>query len=112
MATIVDPVRDDSQLFVSYSHADVEAAKELFAACRTLEDDAIASRWVDREIGAGEPWRPLVLEHVDSADIILLLLTPSFLESEFIREYELKRAIERHRREDARVIPIAFEECG
>jgi hypothetical protein len=42
MATIVDPVRDDIQLFVSYSHADVEAAKELFAACRTLEDDAIA----------------------------------------------------------------------
>jgi hypothetical protein len=39
-------------------------------------------------------------------------VTPSFLESEFIREYELKRAIERHRREDARVIPIAFEECG
>ena len=111
MGTIVAAPLDDVQLFVSYSHADSEAARELFAHLGTLQHDAVFSTWIDRQIGAGESWRPLVLEHLDSADVILLLLSPRFFESAFIRDYELKRAIERHRREDARVIPIALQEC-
>jgi tetratricopeptide (TPR) repeat protein len=109
---VTDPASDDIQLFVSYAHEDVDAARELFAHLGVLDRDAIASTWIDRHIGAGESWRPLIFEHLDSADIILLVLTPQFFESEFIRDYELKRAIERHRREEARVIPIAVEESG
>ena len=43
------------------------------------------------------------------ADIILLLITSSFLGSEFIGRVEPARALERHRRGEAIVIPVILK---
>ena len=41
-----------------------------------------------------------------SADMILLLVSPDFIASEYCYSIELKRALERHKAEEVRVIPI------
>ena len=44
--------------------------------------------------------------HLETADVILLLISADFLASEYCYGREMKHALERHRRGEARVIPI------
>jgi hypothetical protein len=44
--------------------------------------------------------------HLESANIILLLVSSDFLASDYCYDIELKRALERHERNQARVIPV------
>jgi len=45
-------------------------------------------------------------QHLESADIILLLISPDFLASDYCYDIEMGRAIERHKQGSARTIPI------
>src|SRR5215467_8015076 len=62
--------------------------------------------WHDRNISAGSDWEQEIKEQLNAAQIILLLVSPDFMASNYINNVELKRAIERHQRGEARVIPI------
>ena len=62
--------------------------------------------WHDRKIGAGTEWRGQIDTHLNAAHIILLLISSDFLASDYCRDVEVKRAMERHEAEEARVIPI------
>jgi hypothetical protein len=72
----------------------------------TLKRLGVIAGWHDRKIGAGREWEGEISEHLDSAHIILLLISPSFLASDYCHDVELKRAMERHDRGEARVIPV------
>ena len=45
-------------------------------------------------------------EHLNSAEVILLLISSDFIASEYCHEIEMKRAMERHESGEARVIPV------
>ena len=62
--------------------------------------------WHDREIGQGKVWQEEVDEHLNTAVIILLLISPNFMASEYCYLDEMTRAMERHEAGKARVIPI------
>jgi len=62
--------------------------------------------WSDTDINAGEEWEREVHQHLESADIILLLISPDFISSDYCYSTEMERAIERHDHDDAHVIPI------
>jgi hypothetical protein len=49
--------------------------------------------------------------HLNSADIILLLVSPDFIDSDYRYEREMNRALERHMRGEARVIPVILRPC-
>jgi hypothetical protein len=59
-----------------------------------------------RQIGAGKAWKNEIDKHLNSADIILLLVSPDFLASGYIRDVEVETALRRHNDSSARVIPI------
>ena len=62
--------------------------------------------WHDRRIGAGQEWAGAIDEHLNSAAVILLLVSADFLASDYCYDLEMKRALERHDAGDARVIPV------
>jgi TIR domain len=62
--------------------------------------------WHDRKIGAGTEWKGQIDAHLESAELILLLVSPDFLASDYCYDVELKRALKRHEAGTARVIPI------
>jgi len=66
----------------------------------------IINVWHDRTITAGSEWEREIDVHLNTADIILLLVSPDFMDSDYCYGIEMKRAMERHERGDARVIPI------
>src|SRR5260370_2210840 len=63
----------------------------------------------DGQTVPGREWEPEIIRWFDEADIILLLIPSGFLGSEFIKKIELARALERHRRGDAIVIPVILK---
>jgi len=94
------------RLFYSYSHKDEELRKDLEEHLSLLKRQGYLVGWHDRMIGAGEEWRGQLDRNLEEAQVILLLISPSFLASDYCYDIETKRALERHDRGEARVIPI------
>lgn len=94
------------ELFYSYSHKDEEARNELEKHLSILNRQGVISEWHDRKISAGTEWAEQIDTHLENATIILLLVSSDFLASDYCYDKELKVALERHEKGEARVIPI------
>jgi tetratricopeptide (TPR) repeat protein len=75
-----------------------------------LKNNGVITNWHDRSISAGTEWEQEINEHLNSADIILLLISADFLASRYCYSVEMKRAMERHEAGEATVIPIILRE--
>jgi hypothetical protein len=96
------PVR----VFISYSHKDEKFRRQLETVLAPLIRNGTIESWSDREISPGVEWAKEIEERLEKADIILLLVSPDYLASDYTYEVEMRRAIERAREGQARIIPI------
>lgn len=94
------------KVFYSYSRKDEDLRDEMENCLKTLKRQGIIEDWHDRKIGAGSEWAGEINERLNTADIILLLVSPDFLASDYCYDVEVKRAMERHEAGQARVIPV------
>jgi hypothetical protein len=94
------------EVFYSYAHEDETLRDKLEEHLATLKRQGAIVGWHDRAIGAGQEWRHEIDEHVRSAHVILLLISSSFLASDYCHEVEMRLALERHAAGEAVVIPI------
>lgn len=99
-------VRKPVEIFFSYAHRDEELRDELVRHLGILQQQRIIQAWHDRQILPGSQWADEIDAHLDSADIILLLISSDFLYSDYCYGIELRRAMERHYNGEARVIPV------
>jgi hypothetical protein len=98
-------------LVFSYSHKDSDFRDELEIHLAALKRQGIIDTWHDRRIGAGREFHEEISQNFDEADIILLLVSPYFIASDYCYDIEMKRAMERHDKGEARVIPVILEPC-
>jgi hypothetical protein len=96
---------------VSYSHSDEALHDELAKHLRPLEREGVIERWHDRRLTAGKEFDDEIDSILNRAGIILLLVSPDFIASEYCWSKELKRAMERHEAGEARVIPVILRPC-
>ncbi len=99
------------KLFFSYSHKDETMRDELETHLAMLKRQNVIETWHDRRIVAGDEFDGQISEHLESADIILLLVSPYFLASSYCYDVEMTRAMERHSEGVARVIPVILDPC-
>jgi hypothetical protein len=90
----------------SYAHEDEELRDQLDKHLHLLKRQGLITSWHDREIRAGDDWAKKIDSHLDSAQIILLLISADFLASDYCYGIEMKHALERYFAGEARVIPI------
>jgi hypothetical protein len=98
-------------VFVSYAHADETLKDELVIHLATLKRQGKIQAWQDRDIEAGAEWDAGIKAQLEMAEIVLLLISPRFLASDYCYDLEMQRAIERHDAGTARVIPIILKSC-
>jgi hypothetical protein len=98
-------------VFISYSHQDKTLCEELRKYLSMLRRQGLIRDWYDRGIGAGEEWARTIDEHLNTADVILLLISADFLASDYCFEIETKRALERRQKGEAVVIPVLLREA-
>lgn len=98
-------------LFFSYSHRDEALRDELQTQLAMLQRQGIIETWHDRKIEPGTAFDKVIGAHVERDDILLLLVSPDFLASDYCYEVEMMRAIERHEAGEAVVLPVILRAC-
>lgn len=91
--------------FFIYSRKDKEIRDSLEAHLGVLKRTGRLQCFHDGEIVAGKDWEPEILEALNTAHIIILLVSTDSLNSEYC-DKELSRAHARHASGEARVIPV------
>jgi hypothetical protein len=92
--------------FVSYSQRDERYRERLDIALVQLRRNKLISVWHDRKILPGQEWDREIDKNLGSAEIVLLLVSPDFLASDYAYSREMLRALERHQSGSATVVPI------
>jgi TIR domain-containing protein len=100
-----------ARVFLSYSHKDEGFRDQLETHLAMLKRQGFVEIWHDRRIVAGERIDEAISANLETADIVLLLVSPDFLASDYCYERETMRAIERHEAGLATVIPIIVRPC-
>ena len=99
------------KVFISYSHKDEDAMKELERFLDPLERKGDISIWTDRKILPGQNWKGEIMRELESADLMLLLISANFLDSNFINDEEIPRAFKRKEESGKHVVPIILNYC-
>jgi hypothetical protein len=100
-----------AKIFFSYSHKDEALRDQLEVQLAMLKNMGLIETWHDRCIKPGDNLNNAIDSNLSSADIVLLLVSPDFLASQYCWDVEVKRAMERHDREEARVIAVILRPC-
>lgn len=98
-------------VFFSYSHRDEDLRDLLEVHLSMLKREGAIDVWHDRRIGAGNDLDKAISESLQTADVILLLISPDFLASNYCYDSEMIRAMERHESGEAKVIPVILRHC-
>ncbi len=98
--------RSPARVFLSYSQADGELRRVLGTHLAPLERQGVIATWHDRKILPGEEWEGEIDRHMEEADLVLLLVSPDFLASDYCYGEEMERALARHRAGEALVVPV------
>lgn len=104
-AGLVPPLK----VFVSYSHVDRKMCERFLVHLSQLKRDGLIAPWSDRLITAGADWAGAIDENLNSANIIVLLVSPDFLASDYCNDVEMDRALERDRNREACVVPVILK---
>lgn len=100
----MEPVK----IFISYAHKDEHYKDKLVTSFASLKRRGYVSAWEDRQIPVGGEWDQHIKSALNEAEVILLLISMDFMNSEYCYGIEVKTAIERHNdpNDNARVVPI------
>ncbi|AUX38942.1 uncharacterized protein SOCE26_003230 [Sorangium cellulosum] len=99
------------KVFCSYSIEDEAYRQEFDMALAGMRGAGLVETWSFRSIPPGEAVESRVAQALNEADIIVLLVSASFLDSDYCWDIEMRRAVERHDRGDARLVPVVVRSC-
>ncbi len=94
------------EIFFSYAHTDEQWRNELEKHLSPLMRLGLITSWYDRKIFPGSEWAKEIDNHLNSSQIVLLLISADFIASDYCRGIEMMRALERYHNGVAIVIPI------
>jgi hypothetical protein len=99
------------EIFFSYAHEDEELMNAVRQQLVIYERQGKIEKWYDRRIPPGTEWQAAIDNRISHSHIILLFVSPAFLESRYCWDVEVRIALERHEAGSARVIPIILRPC-
>lgn len=94
------------EVFCSYARDDEAWLRKIETHLSLLQRQGLISLWHDRLISPGTNGAKSIDAHLETASIILLLISADFLASDYCYSIEMTRALERQKVGQARVIPI------
>src|ERR1700686_1942368 len=99
---LVPPLR----VFLSYSHHDADLFDEFLRHLGQLRREGRIELCHGRCIDLGTEWVGAINEQINSANIIILLVSSDFLASDYCNDVEMARALERSQKGEARLVPV------
>lgn len=99
-------MRSPVKIFVSYSHEDESYRNDLIKSFSNMKRNGEISTWTDRDISASQFWREEIDNNLNGTQVIIFLISPDFINSDYCVDVEMKRALEMHRSGSALIVPI------
>ncbi len=99
------------KIFFCYAREDELLLNKLKTHLRPLQREGLIEVWYDRDISAGTEWETEIKERLNAAQIVLLLVSPDSMDSDYCYSIEMKRALEQRARGEAEVIPRHSTSC-
>jgi internalin A len=100
------------RVFCSYSHKDETLREELETILKPMQRQKFIESWSDHKIIAGQELDEEIKKNLQSADIILMLVSADFIASDYCNDIEVAQAIKRHEAKEAQVIPIIVRDTN
>jgi hypothetical protein len=97
------------EVFLSYASKDEEFRARLAGALAAAEHSGIVRLWFDRKVPPGAQWGDQIDEHLETAHVILALVTPAFIASKYCYVIELDRAIQRAEKKEAELYAVLVD---
>jgi hypothetical protein len=89
-----------SKIFISYSHKDESFRVAFETHLSQLKKNGYVEIWSFRKILAGQEWKGQIDKNLESADIVVFLVSPDFLASDYCSDIEVERALIKHQSGD------------
>lgn len=99
------------RVFLSYSHADEALRSKLETHLAMLRRSGEIEVWHDRKLVVGDRLDDEIAAYLETADLIVFLVSADFLASYYCYEREMNRALERVKECSARIAPIVIRAC-
>ncbi len=99
------------RIFYSYCQKDENYLTKIETHLSLLKREGLIETWYDRKLEPGTDWEVEIDQRINTYEIILLLVSPDFMASDYCYEREMKIAMQRHSQGDAVVIPIIIRPC-
>lgn len=104
------PRREPLRIFISYSHQDEQMRMRLGQHLAPMTLQGLISIWHDREIEPAADWEGEINRKIQEADVVLLLVSASFISSPFCQK-ELRDALDLRDRRKCLAVPIILKPC-
>jgi hypothetical protein len=105
-------------VFISYAHADnqnpdpkkrwLDRFVEFLQPLVSQEDFTLCS---DQDIKIGQNWHEHIQAHLSGAKSVVLLVSPAFLASDYVRNSELPVILKNAAGKGAKILPIIISPC-
>lgn len=100
-----------TKVFFSYSHADEDLRNRMEVHLAALKRQGLIETWYDRRITVGSDFKNEIDEQLFSSDIILLLVSPDFIDSDYCYDVEFQAALKKRQDGSATIVPIILHHC-
>jgi hypothetical protein len=99
-------------IFLSYSHEDEGLMNFVRKHLMIFDRQGLIRKWWDRKLLGGQHIDSALTAKLASSDIILLLVSASFLSSDYCYDTEMKQAMVQHENGRSVVVPIILRPCS
>lgn len=103
--------REPGRIFISYAHSDRKWLEELSEMLAPLGDTSNIFLWDDSQIDPGRIWKESIEGELERASVAVLLVSPSFLASRFIKNNELPPLLKAARFEGLPILWVPIRPC-
>ena len=100
-------------IFISYAQEDHEHLERLKDHISLLTRQGKITVWYDQEILAGKDWNKEIEQHLQNADVVVLLISSDFLSDrkQYIWDKEMPIIMQKHHNGQL-VIPVVVRDCN
>lgn len=100
-----------TSVFISYAHADERLKERLLVHLAALSREGLMGVWHDRMLKPGEHLDTAIEAELAAADLVILLISPDFINSNYCTEKEMQRAFARAKEGQCKVAAVILKPC-
>lgn len=99
------------KIFIAFATEDRDVRDKLYRQMNLVRDREGWHIWAAHEIKAGSAWNEEIRARLNESELVILLMSSSFFNSEYIMTVELPAIIEQHRSGQSHIVPVLAKKC-